>query len=349
MTGTASPGPAPEGARPGGGPLAPGEEGPAARPRRALARIGERLRAGLLRLRRGRPGDGAPAPPGAVEPPPADREESAAGITRHERRLVANIRKLRDLTVADVMVPRADIVAVEAGTSFAELVALIAEKAHSRLPVYRESLDEVIGMVHIKDVLGWVGRADAFRLDAVLRRPLFVAPSMPAPDLLVEMREKRTHMALVVDEYGGIDGLVTIEDLVEEIVGDIQDEHDVSEGPMLVARADGGLDADARCPIEELEALIGRFLTEEERAEDIDTLGGLVVSIAGRVPARGELVAHGSGLEFQVTEADPRRIRRLIVRNLPPAAAPATAGAESAGGGRPADAPPGGGADRGPA
>jgi CBS domain containing-hemolysin-like protein len=147
---------------------------------------------------------------------------------------------------------------------------------------------------------------------------LFVAPSMPVLDLLLEMRLSRVHMALVVDEFGGIDGLITIEDLVEEIVGEIEDEHDVAEGPKLVARPDGSLVADARTPIEEFEERAGQMLTDEERAEDIDTLGGLVFYILGRVPGRGELIVHDSGVSFEVMEADPRRVKRLRVRNLPP-------------------------------
>ena len=233
-----------------------------------------------------------------------------------ERALLANILKLRDRTVDDVMVPRADIVAVDVDTPFPILVQRMAEDAHSRMPVFRETLDDVVGMVHIKDVLAAVAQGRSVELKDIVRDLTIVAPSMPVVDLLVQMRQKRQHMALVVDEFGGIDGLVTIEDLVEEIVGEIEDEHDEETSPRLVERPDGSILADARVSIEDFEDRVGSFLTEEER-EDIDTLGGLVVSLAGRVPGRGEMLTHPSGLEFEIVEADPRRIKRLRVRNAP--------------------------------
>ena len=239
-----------------------------------------------------------------------------------ERRLIANVLHLADVTAEDVMVPRADIVAVEASTPLDELVRILSTEAHSRMPVYRGRLDDVIGMVHIKDVLRFWKGGGEFSLQQVLRKVLFVAPSMRALDLLLQMRESRTHIALVVDEYGGVDGIITIEDLVEEIVGEIEDEHDEAEGPRLVDRPDGSIQADARATLEELEVRLGPVLSEEERA-DIDTLGGLVVSIAGRVPVRGEIVRHGSGLEFEVLESDARRLRRLRIRRAHAAAAPA--------------------------
>ena len=170
-------------------------------------------------------------------------------------------------------------------------------------------------MVHIKDVVAYVGRADAFKLEAILRRPLLVAPQIPVLDLLLQMRQARIHMALVVDEYGGIDGLVTIEDLVEEIVGDISDEHDEVLGPMVTERPDGALDIDARLPIADFEARLGPILTDDERSADIDTIGGLVLTLAGRVPARGEVIGHPSGVEFRILDADARRIRRLRMRH----------------------------------
>ncbi|MEX2642645.1 MAG: hemolysin family protein [Acetobacterales bacterium] len=240
-------------------------------------------------------------------------EAAMAALNPHERQLLSNILKQREMTVEDVMVPRADIVAVEETATLNEIVELMSRRAHSRLPVYRGTLDDVIGMIHIKDVLA-AGGPERFRLRDILRKPLFVAPSMPILDLLLEMRMERMHMALVVDEHGGIDGLLTIEDVVEEIVGDIHDEHDTVEAPMLTRRADGNLDADARAPLEEVGEMIGPFLTEEDGEEDIDTLGGLVFRTAGRVPSRGECIAHPSGLEFEVVSADPRRIRRLLVR-----------------------------------
>ena len=213
------------------------------------------------------------------------------------------------------MVPRADIVAVEIETPLAELRELIARRAHSRLPVYRETLDDVVGLVHIKDVVAMSGRTDAeVHLRDILRDVLVVAPSMPALDLLLEMRQSRQQMALVVDEFGGIDGLVTIEDLVEEIVGDIEDEHEADTAPELITRPDGTWLADARVLLEDFEALAGPVRQAEEELDDIDTLGGLVFALAGRIPARGELISHPTGLEFEVVDADPRRIRRLRIR-----------------------------------
>jgi CBS domain containing-hemolysin-like protein len=253
-----------------------------------------------------------------------DRDESGIPIDEQERVLLGNILHLRGQNAYDVMVPRADIMGVEAGTSLSELTELFIKCGHSRLPVYRGSLDDVIGMVHIKDILA-AGRIDKpFQLQRLVRRVLFVSPSMRVMDLLLEMRLKRTHMALVVDEYGGIDGLVTIEDLVEQIVGEIEDEHDRAVEPDMVVRPDGVIEADARTPIEEFEEVVGQVLTAEER-DDVDTLGGLVFFIAGRVPSRGELIGHASGLEFEVVDADPRRIKWLRVRKGAPLPASETA------------------------
>ena len=241
-----------------------------------------------------------------------EREEIP--IDEDERLLLANILELRDRTIHDVMVPRANIVAVEAGTSLEEVIDAITKEGHSRLPVYREALDDAIGMVHIKDVLSWRGADRAFSLADILRKILFVSPSMQVLELLLEMRVKRSHMALVVDEFGGVDGLVTIEDLVEEIVGEIEDEHDQDVEPDMNKRPDGTLDADARATIEALEGIVGSFVDDEER-QDIETIGGLVFLLAGRVPIRGELIAHPSGLEFEILDADPRRIKRVRVRD----------------------------------
>ena len=238
-------------------------------------------------------------------------------ITAGERSLLRNIIRLRDLSASDVMVPRADIHAVAEDTGFDDLLAAFSAHGHSRLPVYRESLDDVLGFIHVKDLMTARAGGRSFDLKAVLRQILFVAPSMRVLDLLLQMRLSRQHLALVVDEFGGIDGLITIEDLVEQIVGEIEDEHDIAEGPKLIPRPDGTLVADARATIEAFEELVGPILTPEEREADIDTLGGLVVHLSGRVPSRGELVSHPSGVAFEVIDADPRRIRRLRVRNLP--------------------------------
>ena len=246
-------------------------------------------------------------------PLPGEAQE----LDPHERSLIANVLRLRGITADDVMVPRADIVAIRVDATMDEAVALFRREGHSRLPVFREQLDEIVGMVHVKDVFAYVGREAEFRLESILRRPLMVAPQIPVLDLLLQMRQAHIHLALVVDEYGGIDGLVTIEDLVETIVGDISDEHDEVPGPMVTERPDGTLDIDARLPVEEFEARMGPVLTEDERDADINTVGGLVFTLAGRVPARGEVVGHPSGVEFRVLDADGRRIRRVRVRRGP--------------------------------
>ncbi|MFD2234331.1 hemolysin family protein [Phaeospirillum tilakii] len=246
-----------------------------------------------------------------------DREVAENPIDAHERQLLGNILHLRGVTAADVKVPRADIVAVEAQTSQEDLIRLFIACGHSRLPVYRRTLDDVIGMIHIKDLVEVLGQGKPFNLSRLLRRVQFVAPSMRATDLLLEMRLRRTHLALVVDEYGGIDGLITIEDLVEQIVGEIDDEHDPVEEPDIVELPDGTLDADARTPIDAFEARAGEVLTDEER-EEVETLGGLVSFVAGRMPGRGELITHSAGLEFEVVDADPRRIKRVRVRRIAP-------------------------------
>jgi hemolysin (HlyC) family protein len=292
--------------------------------------LGRVIRAALRRIGLVRNGDSSvrDALDELIEEAGNENEEP---LGEDERMLLANILSVRDRSVEDIMVPRADIVAVESGATLAEVIDVITSSGHSRLPVYRETLDDAIGMVHIKDVLAWRGRDSQFQLSKLLRRVLFVAPSMQVLQLLLEMRASRTHMALVVDEFGGVDGLITIEDLVEEIVGEIADEHDKANEPAVHRLPDGSLDADARVPVEALEEQVGGVLSEEER-EEIDTLGGLVVSLAGRVPIRGELIRHPSGLEFEVLEADPRRIRRVRVRqqDAPPLRLAPEAAARSA-------------------
>ena len=249
------------------------------------------------------------------EPARQGAVERADGLDAQERALLGNVLKLRGKNASDVMVPRADIMAMPEDFTLEQAISLIQRDGHSRYPVYRGQLDEIVGMVHIKDVFAAVGREAPFDMKAILRKPLLVVPSVPVLDLLLQMRQARIHMALVVDEYGGIDGLVTIEDLVETITGDIADEHDEPGPPQMVERPDGTYDVDARTPITAFEERFGgAVLTGEERATDIDTVGGLVFTLAGRVPARGELVSHSSGLEFRVLDADPRRIRRLRVR-----------------------------------
>jgi magnesium and cobalt transporter len=245
--------------------------------------------------------------------------ELGTPITPQERVLIGNVLKGHGRNASDVMVPRVDIVALDVDQPFAEVVKCMVEHGHSRVPVYRETLDDVIGFVHVKDVLGPVADRRPARLERLLRKVLFVAPSVPILDLLVQMRQARTHIAMVIDEFGGIDGLVTIEDLIEEIVGEIEDEHDVDVAPVLIERPDGSVIADARIPIEALEEQHGIQLRPAGDQEAVDTLGGLVFTLAGRVPKRGEVIAHPDGIEFEVLDADPRRIKRLRVRGLRPA------------------------------
>ena len=274
----------------------------------AIKSFGSWLRALVL----GRNGEGSVRE--VIEELIEDVDDDSTQIGADQGALIVNILKLHELTAEDVMVPRADIVAADIDSGLDELVNVMAQDAHSRLPVYSKQLDNVLGFVHIKDVLVAVRRTPRAAVKDIMRDILFAAPSIRVLDLLLEMRARRTHMAIVVDEFGGVDGLVTIEDLVEEIVGEIEDEHD-TDGPTMIRRPDGSVLADARTEIEELEKLIGAFATEEER-EEIDTLGGVVFSLIDRVPRRHEVIAHPSGLEFEIVDADPRRVKRLCVRDL---------------------------------
>jgi CBS domain containing-hemolysin-like protein len=249
-------------------------------------------------------------------------------LSMQERSMLLRILRFGKLTVEDVMVPRADIIAVDESVTLEELMCVFREAEHSRLPVYRETLDDPQGMIHIRDVMSWIteqanggddlglGKVDLTRTVGAIkiaRELIYVPPSMSVLDLLLKMQTSQLHLALVVDEYGGTDGLVSIEDLVEEIVGEIADEHDVEEAPLIRVDPRLGLIADARTPVEDLEQHIGIELVTEEQEEDIDTLGGVVFSITGRIPARGELVHHPSGVEFEVLDADPRRIKKLRI------------------------------------
>jgi CBS domain containing-hemolysin-like protein len=277
-----------------------------------------------------RGGQGAHAMRESLEEVIEESARQSSELSQQERVMLSNLLKFGELKISDVMVPRADIVAVEENTKLRELVADYREAQHSRLPVYRETLDDPTGLVHIKDALAQL----QFEADGTVRWPdvtaaqikreiLFVPPSMPARDLLVKMQTSHMHLALVIDEYGGTDGLVSIEDLIEEIVGDIDDEHDVDDSPRLRALPGGGYEADARLDLEDFKAQTGIDLALKDGDEEIDTLGGLVVSLVGRLPLRGEIIPHPSGFEFEILEADPRRIKRLRLRPPPPAAAPA--------------------------
>lgn len=248
-----------------------------------------------------------------------DDDEGESSMAAGERTLLANILKLRDRTVVDVMVPRADIVGIDVDTPLPALIQRMSDEAHSRLPVYRETLDDVVGMVHIKDVLACVASQKAVELKAIVRDVSIVAPSMPVLDLLLQMRQTRQHMALVVDEFGGIDGLVTIEDLVEEIVGEIEDEHD-DEAALIKLQPDGTFLADARTPMDEVLEVLGPSFAPPELTEEVDSLGGLVVTLAARVPRAGEMVATPGDFRIEVIEADPRRVKQL--RIIPPPETP---------------------------
>ena len=250
------------------------------------------------------------------EPAPHPEETSAAA-----RDLVDQAQAFQSLRVEDVMTPRADVVAVDLDTALEALLQQFAENEHSRMPIYRETLDDPVGVVHIKDLVKLIAPGRETPPDwsepvlhRLRREALYVPASMRAADLLVRMQSSRTHMALVIDEFGGTDGLVTLEDLIEAVVGEIDDEHDVDLEPAVTPRP-GGWDADARAPLEDLEALVGEPLAPDEE-EEIDTVGGLVATLAGRVPQRGEVIAHPAGLEFEVADADPRRIKRLRVRRV---------------------------------
>lgn len=245
-----------------------------------------------------------------------DDNGTPPSLAPDERTLISNILALRDMRAVDVMIPRADIIALEISTTADELMALLAEKQYSRFPVYRESLDDVVGTIHIKDILIALAQKIPLEVEKLVRDVPIVSPAMHVLDLLLEMKETRRQMALVVDEFGGIDGLVTVGDIMGAIVGEMEDEHEVDDQPQITQTADGTVLADGRVDVDTFESSYGSFLTEEER-DEIDTLGGLVFAIAGRVPARGEIVSHDSGLVFEVLDADPRRVHRLRIKNIP--------------------------------
>lgn len=254
-----------------------------------------------------------------------------------ERAMLNNILRLRELRVEDVMVPRTDIEAIEQSTSLGDLLSLFEESGHSRMPVYHETMDDPRGMVHIRDVVSYIARtgkqkrgrgvrktAQDLNLanvdltkpvsDLNIMRPLlFVPPSMLASDLMARMQAQRIQMALVIDEYGGTDGLVSLEDIVEMVVGDIEDEHDEDEEPMITAAGDGVFIVDGKAEIDDVAEVIGGSFSAGEHAEDVDTIGGMIFNTLGRVPARGEVVQAIPGYEFHVLDADPRRVKRVRI------------------------------------
>jgi CBS domain containing-hemolysin-like protein len=268
----------------------------------------------------------------------------AHGFSPEESTMLRNILALRERRVADVMVPRADIIAVQRDITLGELLKVFASAGHSRLVVYDETLDDAIGMVHIRDLIAFMtARATAsaktntrrkkplpagldlkavdlsmpLSATKIVREILFVPPSMPAIDLLAKMQTTRIHLSLVVDEYGGADGVVSIEDIVEQIVGDIEDEHDEDAAPGVVRQADGSFVADARAGLDDVTAFIGGEFDVGEVAKEVDTLAGYVATRIGRVPVRGEIVPGPGPFEIEILDADPRRVKKLkIYRSL---------------------------------
>jgi len=260
-----------------------------------------------------------------------------AGFSPEERAMLANILALREVRVDDIMVPRADIDAVDIGITLGQLLLAFQTSGHSRMPVHRDTLDDPVGLIHIKDLMTHITRIAAIGGDReeggtegldlrqvdldqplagtdLVRNILFVPPSMPVTALLASMQGTRMQLALVIDEYGGTDGLVSLEDVIEMVVGDIEDEHDDDEAPKIVPEGDGTFLADARADLDDVSAAVGADLSGGEAGEDVDTVGGLVVSLLGRVPVRGELVTAPGGYEFEILDADPRRIKRLRIR-----------------------------------
>ena len=235
-------------------------------------------------------------------------DDSIGKTLSHENELLKNLASLGGITASDVMIPRVDIVSVAMSDDFNEIVKQLIKTNHSRVPVRNESLDDIVGILHIKDVLANLFLKEKQNIKSLLKKPIFVSPSISLLDLLYEMRIKRRHLALVVDEYGGIDGLVTIEDLVEELVGEIEDEHDLSSECRLEKMEDGSIVVEARIMINLLEGFI-QSIRKEDLNEEIETLGGFIVSITGRVPVKGEVIKYSpSGLKFEILEADPRKV-----------------------------------------
>ena len=243
-------------------------------------------------------------------------DDSNGKTLSHENELLKNLAGLRGINASDVMIPRVDIVSVAMSDDFNEIVKQLIKTNHSRVPVRNESLDDIVGILHIKDVLANLFLQEKKDIKSLLRKPIFVSPSISLLDLLYEMRVKRRHLALVVDEYGGIDGLVTIEDLVEELVGDIEDEHDLSTECRLEKMQDGSIVLEARITIDLIEDLLSS-IRKEDLNEEIETLGGFIISIAGRVPVKGEVIKYSpSGLKFEILEADPRKVILVKLRGL---------------------------------
>lgn len=241
--------------------------------------------------------------------------QNEARVSTQERLLISNILSLREERVEDVMIPRADIKAIDVDATQQELMEMLSQHQFSRIPVYRGQLDEIMGTIHIKDILAQLAKGDPVVIKDLIRLVPIVSPAMGVLDLILFMKEQRKHMVLVVDEYGGIDGLVTVGDVIETIVGEIEDEYNKPSHDLFIERADGTVLAEGRVDLDELEDQYGELFSEDER-EDADTLAGLVFMTAGRVPARGEIIQHESGLEFEIIDATPRHINRIKISNI---------------------------------
>jgi CBS domain containing-hemolysin-like protein len=281
-------------------------------------------------------------------------ETGSSASARDARSMMRNVIGFSDKRVKDLMVPRVNIVAISEASTMREMLEQFIEANHSRLPVYRESLDDIAGMVHVKDFLRWMTgkgkrrkargtvetglQLPAKELSSTVsqhgslrREVLFVPPSMPAPDLLLKMKASHIHLAIVVDEYGGTDGIVSLEDLVEQIIGDISDEHDTDDDDMLTRVDEKSYVANAQIEIQRLEDLLGVKLLPEDKEDEADTLAGLVFELAGRVPIRGEIIRHDNGMEFEIMDSDARRIRRVRIHVHPLGQSGAAASKEKAG------------------
>ena len=237
------------------------------------------------------------------------------GISKHERLMLLNILKIDGIRSSDIMIPRADIGAVELNDSFEKVLEVFIKEAHSRVPIYEKNLDNIIGMIHIKDLVNYQNqkKTETNFLQNLKREILEIPPSMPVLDLLLKMQLTRLHMGIVIDEYGCTDGLVTIEDVIEEITGEIEDEHDEKNLPMLIKSSLNTFEASARIEIDELQKVTNVEFLNSYDNEDIDTLGGLIFSIIGRVPQRGEIIKHTSGTTFEIKDADPMKIKSVKV------------------------------------
>ncbi len=237
------------------------------------------------------------------------------GISKHERLMLLNILKIDGIRSSDIMIPRADIGAVELNDSFEKVLEVFIKEAHSRVPIYEKNLDNIIGMIHIKDLVNYQNqkKTETNFLQNLKREILEIPPSMPVLDLLLKMQLTRLHMGIVIDEYGCTDGLVTIEDVIEEITGEIEDEHDEKNLPMLIKSSLNTFEASARIEIDELQKVTNVEFLNSYDNDDVDTLGGLIFSITGRVPQRGEIIKHSSGTTFEIKDADPMKIKSVKV------------------------------------